>query len=70
MLAGKLEIYVMKWEIGFTMYMSAVWDMGQVFFLLGSPFPSKSCLRVRSSMKAEPLSALFNLFYNFYACIS
>ncbi len=24
------------------------------YALLGSPFPSKSCLRVRSSMKAEP----------------
>ena len=25
------------------------------YALLGSPFPSKSCLRVHSSMKAEPL---------------
>ncbi len=28
------------------------------FALLGSPFPSKSCLRVRSSMKAEPYNGV------------
>ncbi len=30
------------------------WSGSCYYALLGSPFPSKSCLRVRSSMKAEP----------------
>ncbi len=31
------------------------------YALFGSPFPSKSCLRVRSSMKAEPHGSHFHL---------